>query len=281
MDKSGEERELVVNVDYEFFVSALVVMSLVNWAYILFLHPDSAQAEVLWIMNAGLSIFLLLDFVMRVWRQPHRRRFLGRGGGWIILLGSLPLPFAGILRVLWLWLAARRLRSSDYRQMRNIVVQHRAQSTLLGAVLAAVVVLETGALLVLKMENTASGANIRTGIDSLWWSIVTLSTVGYGDKYPVTTPGRVVGVIMIIVGVGLFSALTSFLAQWFLKARAAGSQPQPPSSGEIQQLDRLSALLRTYYVQQLLADTRRSPAEVLAELREKASEICEIHTKTG
>jgi len=49
---------------------------------------------------------------------------------------------------------------------------------------------------------------------------VTLATVGYGDKYPVTTAGRVVGVIVIVVGVALFSALTSFLAQWFIRPRA-------------------------------------------------------------
>lgn len=274
MDKSGEEKELVVNVDYESFVLALVVMSLVNWAYILFLRPDSAQSQVLWIMNTGLSMFLLLDFVVRAWRQPHHRwRFLWRGGGWMVLLGSLPVPFAGILRVVWVWLSARLLRSRDYREMRNIVVQRRAQSTLLGAILTATFVLEAGALLMLSMESKASGANIKTGIDSLWWSVVTLSTVGYGDKYPVTTSGRLLGVIVIVVGVGLFSALTSFLAQWFLKSHAADGQPQPAATGEIQQLDRLSVLLRTYDVQQLLADSQRPPAEVLAELREKVKEL--------
>jgi hypothetical protein len=91
--------------------------------------------------------------------------------------------------------------------------------------------------------------------------------VGYGDKYPVTTAGRVVGVIVIVCGVGLFSALTSFLAHWFLRPRATDEQPQASSAPEIQDLNRLTALLRTYDVKQLLADTQRPPAEVLAELR--------------
>ncbi len=108
------------------------------------------------------------------------------------------------------------------RQMSNIVVRRRAQSTLLGAALAAIVMLEVGALLILDAESASAQANIITGIDALWWSIVTLATVGYGDKYPVTTAGRVVGVIVIVVGVGLFSALTSFLAHWFLRPRSAG-----------------------------------------------------------
>ena len=273
MNKSAEEKELVVNINYELFVLALVVLSLVNWVLILLMKPTPAQAQVVWIMNVGLSVFLLLDFAYRLWRHPHRRRFVGRGGGWMLLLGSLPLPFAGVLRLIWMWLAMRFLRRSDFRQMSKIVVRRRAQSTLLTAVLAAIVMLEIGAVLILDAESASTQANIKTGIDALWWSIVTLSTVGYGDKYPVTTAGRVLGVIVIVVGVALFSALTSFLAQWFLRPRATDEQPQAANSTEIQTLNRLSVLLRTYDVQQLLADTQRPPAEVLAELRQKVAEI--------
>ena len=273
MNQSAEEKELVVNINYEGFVLALVVMSLVNWVLIFLMRTTPAQDQVVWVMIVGLSIFLLLDFVYRLWQHPQRWRFVGRRGGWMLLLGSLPLPFAGILRLIWAWLAMRRLRSSDFRQMTKIVVQRRAQSTLLTAVLAAIVMLEVGAVLILDAESASAQANIHTGIDALWWNIVTLSTVGYGDKYPVTTAGRVVGVIVIVVGVGLFSALTSFLAQWFIRPRAIDEQPQESTNVEIQNLNQLTVLLRTYDVQQLLADTQRPPVEVLAELRKKVEEI--------
>jgi hypothetical protein len=138
MSQSTEEKELVVNINYKMFVLALVVMSLVNWVLVLLMRPTAAQAQVLWIMNVGLSAFLLLDFAYRVWAHPQRRLFMGRRGGWLILLGSLPLPFAGVFRLIWSWLAMRRLRSSDFRQMSKIVVQRHAQSTLLTALLAAV-----------------------------------------------------------------------------------------------------------------------------------------------
>jgi len=140
-------------------------------------------------------------------------------------------------------------------------------------VLAAVIMLEVGAVLILDAESASAQANIHTGIDALWWNIVTLATVGYGDKYPVTTAGRVVGVIVIVVGVGLFSALTSFLAHWFLRPRAADNQSQGAATIEIQNLNQLTVLLRSYDVQLLLADTQRPPAEVLAELRQKVAEI--------
>jgi voltage-gated potassium channel len=273
MNQSTEDREIVININYEMFVLALVVMSLVNWVLILVMAPSAAQAQVIWIMNFGLSVFLLLDFAQRVWHHPQRRLFVGRRGGWMLLLGSLPVPLAGVFRLVWAWLAVRRLRSSDFRQMTKVVVQKRAQSTLLTATLAAIIMLEVGAVLILDAESASTQANIHTGIDALWWNIVTLATVGYGDKYPVTTAGRVIGVFVIVVGVGLFSALTSFLAQWFLKSRSADQQPQPAENSEIENLNRLSVLLRTYDVQQLLADTQRPPAEVLAELRQKVVEI--------
>ncbi len=273
MDKSSKEKELVVNINYELFVMALVMLSLVNWMYIVFGRLAPAQIQVVWIVNAGLCVFLLLDFAYRLWRHPHRWRYVGSRGGWMLLVGSLPLPFAGALRLSWMWMAMRSLRRGDYRQMGKVVVRRRAQSTLLTAALAAIVVLEIGSLLMLDAESASTQANIKTGIDALWWSVVTLATVGYGDKYPVTTAGRVVGVIVIVIGVGLFSALTSFLAHWFLRPRAADEQPQTATNAEIQDLNQLSVLLRTYDVQRLLADTQRPPAEVLTELRQKVEEI--------
>ncbi len=273
MNDAASQKQLIINANYEVFVLALIILTLVNWGLILFVRPMFEQAQVVWIMIVGVSVFLLLDFAYRLWRHPQRRGFLARQGGWLTLLGSLPVPFSGVLRLIWYWLAARRLRRSDYQQMEHIIVRRRAQSTLLGAALAAIIMLEVGALLMLRVESQSAQANIKTGIDALWWNIVTLSTVGYGDKYPVTTAGRVIGVIVIVVGVGLFSALTSFLAQWFLRPRATGDQPQEPTNTEIQDLNRLSVLLRTYDVQRLLADTQRPPADVLAELRKKVQEI--------
>ena len=78
MNKSAEEKELVVNINYELFVLALVVMSLVNWVLILLVRPATAQIQVVWIMNFGLSVFLLLDFAYRLWRHPHRWFSWGR-----------------------------------------------------------------------------------------------------------------------------------------------------------------------------------------------------------
>jgi voltage-gated potassium channel len=159
------------------------------------------------------------------------------------------VPFAALLRLWWYRLVTRNLRRGDYAAMVDVVVEKRAQSTLLVAVFAAIVVIESAAILVLGAESPSPQANIQTAGDAVWWTIVTVATVGYGDKYPVTPAGRVIGAFVMVVGVGLFSVLTSFLAQWFVRARQAENvdAATPARAEDVQallaRLDELNALL--------------------------------------
>ena len=139
--------------------------------------------------------------------------------GALYFVGSLPVPFIFLLRLIPFWRLVRWLRRKDYEALGKEVERRYAQSILLAVVLAAILVLEFGSILVLGAEIPAPDHNIRSAGDALWWSIVTIATVGYGDRFPITTWGRVIGVFMIVVGVGLFTTLTSFLAQWFVRQR--------------------------------------------------------------
>ena len=82
-----------------------------------------------------------------------------------------------------------------------------------------VLVLQFGSLTMLHVEEDAPGANITTASDALWYTIVTISTVGYGDQYPVTNAGRIVGAVIIVVGVGIFGTFTGYLANLFLSPK--------------------------------------------------------------
>ena len=79
-----------------------------------------------------------------------------------------------------------------------------------------ILVLEFGSLWILNVEQNAPGANITTASDALWYTIVTISTVGDGDKDPVTNETRMIGSLIIIVGVGIFGTFTGYLANMFL-----------------------------------------------------------------
>ena len=91
--------------------------------------------------------------------------------------------------------------------------------------LAGILVLQFGSLTILRIEDDAPGANITTASDALWYTIVTISTVGYGDQYPVTNAGRVVGSMIIVVGVGIFGTFTGYLANLFLAPRKKAPEP--------------------------------------------------------
>ena len=145
------------------------------------------------------------------------------------------------------------------------ILHDRAGSALYVVLVLCVVVIQYGAIFELVTNRTSPDANITTASDAVWYVIVTITTVGYGDKYPVTNPGRIVGVLIMVVGVGLFGVLTGFLANAFLApkdekpqekgAEQPGGQPSgqpapepaplPASVGLTAQLDQLSAEVAT------------------------------------
>jgi hypothetical protein len=105
------------------------------------------------------------------------------------------------------------------------VTRERAQSALYVVVFLVIVVLEMTAIAVLPFEAKAPSANITTAGDALWWGIVTVTTVGYGDQYPVTTGGRIVGVFLLLTGVARSRRSP---ATWRTRSWRRRSRPSAP-----------------------------------------------------
>ena len=115
---------------------------------------------------------------------------------------------------------------------------------MLTLLLMGILVLEFGSLEILHIEQNAPGANITSASDALWYVIVTISTVGYGDRYPVTNDGRIVGSLIIIVGVGIFGTFTGYLANLFLApSKNFGRAPPPTPTTARLEVDQLQALM--------------------------------------
>lgn len=89
------------------------------------------------------------------------------------------------------------------------------QGTFATVSLIAVLMIIFGSIAILQVEREPN-CNIKSAEDAIWWAFVTITTVGYGDKYPITTEGRIIAAFLMITGVGLFGTFTGFVAAWFM-----------------------------------------------------------------
>jgi voltage-gated potassium channel len=158
-----------------------------------------------------------IDLVIRLALADDRGRYALRHWYDVALV---VLPVLRALRLLRLLVLLRMFDRS-------------AASNLAGRVLAyaaaiAVMSVGLGALAVLDAEQDVSDANIATIGDALWWACTTVTTVGYGDYFPVTLEGRVVAVVLMVVGIGLVGTVTASVAAWLL-ARIEGGRAQEDS----------------------------------------------------
>ena len=164
-----------------------------------------------------ICVVFLIDFTIRFRKAESKLTFMK--WGWIDLIASIPtFDFVRAGRLLRVIRLLRLIRA--YRSTRHIiehVFKNKIQGTLTSVAIIAVLVLLFSSVAILQFEN-APNSNIKTAEDAIWWSYVTITTVGYGDKYPVTTEGRIVAVILMTVGVGLFGTFTAFVSSWFVKS---------------------------------------------------------------
>jgi voltage-gated potassium channel len=146
-----------------------------------------------------------VDFAVRIWLADQRRTYLVRHWYDVALI---VLPMFRPLRLLRVLALAR-------------IVNRSAKNSLVGRVGVyvigtAVVVSGLAAIAMLDAEQDAADANITTIGDALWWSATTVTTVGYGDRYPVTTEGRFIAVALMIVGIATVGAVIAGATAWII-----------------------------------------------------------------
>jgi voltage-gated potassium channel len=207
------------SLGYEIFIGLLAIISISDMVILIIPSVSSDTKQVLIIIQAFLTIFFLFDFFYRFFTTRSKRNYFFRDFGWADLLSCWPGYGLRILRVFRLAKVYRLMKNYGYKRIISEITDNRAQMAIYIVVVLVAIVLQIGGVWVLRFENQNPDANIQTGGDALWWAFVTITTVGYGDKYPTTEGGRLIGVALMTCGVGIFSVFTGFIANSFLAPR--------------------------------------------------------------
>jgi voltage-gated potassium channel len=218
------------------------VLSIVNIVLIYAVDDDDLDT-VIFAMNGLLSAIFLADFAYRLLTAESKFGYFFGQFGWADLLASLPFPQVKVLRIFRLVRVVRLLRANGVTRIVRTLLEDRAGSALLTLVMMGILVLEFGSLGILHIEQNAEGANITTASDALWYVLVTISTVGYGDRFPVTNDGRLVGTLIIVIGVGIFGTFTGYLANLFLAPKKSKRESVADVDVAQARVDRLRELM--------------------------------------
>jgi len=136
------------------------------------------------------------------------------------LLSSIPmvdfLRVGRVVRLIRIFRIIRAFKSTN--RLFNHIFKNKAEGALWSVSIIAVLLLIFSTIAILIVEDSPS-SNIKTAEDAIWWSYTTITTVGYGDKYPVTTEGRIIAMILMTFGVGLFGTFTAYIASIFVKEK--------------------------------------------------------------
>jgi voltage-gated potassium channel len=231
---------------YNLFILVLTLFSLA--VMVLLLLPLSPQSEILLTTYDNVICLIFLgDFAYNLARSKPKRAYFIHQRGWLDLLGSVPsfgfFQFTALLRLARLSRLARIARllgGNSRRELVRDMVVNRGQYAVFITLLSAGMVLSIASFLVLQVESRSPDANITTGGDALWWGFVTITTVGYGDFYPTTVMGRIVGLFVMFAGVGIIGALASILASLLVPTAPAEPEPTPAGAAVTPDADRVA-----------------------------------------
>ena len=179
------------------------------WLGLLIALTTSRGGSVTIVVFFVLWASFLVEYALRLLLTPAPARYVRRR--WIEPLAVLlpPLLTAHFVSIEH----ATEAFGKGARRVRDVLGHHALVRVLLGALL----IMTIGAWIVDLSERHAASSNIHDLPTALWWAIVTVTTVGYGDHFPVSTAGRVVAVVMMLIGIGLIGTLTATVASVFVK----------------------------------------------------------------
>jgi len=230
-----EDREFASGFDY--FILIITVVSLVNTILILAPGVDQSIKSLSLIMDTVACLFFLVDFIRCFSRAEKKLVYLK--WGWMDLIGSIPFaPYLRFFRLRRFFEIVATIRFHGVDESWRRFKLRRADSTLWSSVTIGLLIIWAASVWILHFESDVQAANIQTANDALWWTFVTIATVGYGDKFPITNDGRIIAVLVMVVGISFFSVLTSYITT---RMRSSSYMDTDSSKGMTQTLERMNS----------------------------------------
>ena len=213
-ENSSEHKFGILNI-LVFILSIYVLGSLVLDTMIKL--PYETQ-ELLLYIDHTICAFFFFEFCYHFYYAKNKMKFMQ--WGWIDLLSSIPMVgyfrVGRVFRLIRLIRVVRAFKST--KSLVNHIFANKIYGTLTSVLVIAILLVIFSSIAILQVEHDPN-SNIKTAGDAIWWAYVTITTVGYGDRYPVTAEGRILAAVLMTAGVGLFGTFTAYIASWFVTER--------------------------------------------------------------
>jgi voltage-gated potassium channel len=188
-------------------LTLLALVFLIAYSYPAFVTPISAETQTLieivqWVCWLAFAIDLLVGISISTSKLNYLKHH-------ILDVAAVLLPFLRPLRLM-------RVLSFGGLVIQKVAIGRQFAITMKVAI-ASIFLAYVAAVQVTISERGVEGSNIKNFGDGLWWAVTTVTTVGYGDRFPVTTEGRLLAVLLMLAGISLVGVITASVASWFVR----------------------------------------------------------------
>jgi voltage-gated potassium channel len=199
--------KLSINKIWNETLTFLALAFLVAFSYPAFVDPVPSSTQTLLNVVQWISwIAFAADLLYGLSNAKSKRNYLKKHP---LEIAAVLLPFLRPLRLM-------RVISFGGLAIQKVAIGRQFAITI-KVFLASIFVAYISAVQITITERGSDGSNIKSFGDGIWWAITTVTTVGYGDRYPTTTEGRFVAIALMIMGISLMGVITASVAAWFVK----------------------------------------------------------------
>ena len=221
-----EDTEMKSGRAFDFFIQFLIMVSLICFSIETLPDRSEMTISVLSMIETGLIVIFTIEYFLRIWGSEKTIKFIFSFYGLIDLIAILPyyVGLGGdfkslrVFRFLRLFRLLKLTRYTKSLERYKETLKHIRDDLIIFSVVSLILLYLAG-VGIYHFEHEVQPDVFRSIFDALWWSVVTLTTTGYGDIYPITAGGRVFASIVLILGLGIVAVPTGLIASALTKAR--------------------------------------------------------------